>query len=142
MRIYPDHTIFIQFGQLIILLLFFNFFLFRPILNALKKRQGTIDSLTAQGKSDREEAEGLGKAYDEKLKEKRLPIVEEKEGLVRQTHAASMKIVEEAREELAGELAKVKDACKREAQAALDSLKAESDRLVPEVVTKIMARGR
>ena len=141
MHIYPDSTIFIQFGQLIVLLVFFNFLLFRPILNALKKRQGTIDSLDAQGKADREEAEGMGRAYDERLKEKRLPVLEEKEGLVRQTHAASMKIVEEAREELAGELAKVKDLCKREAQDALVSLKAQSGRLVPEIVAKIMGRG-
>jgi F-type H+-transporting ATPase subunit b len=142
MQIYPDYTIFIQFGQFVILLILFNFLLFRPILNALKKRQGAIDSLAAEGASDRQEAEGLGKAYDEKLKERKLPILEEKEGLVRQTHAASMKIVEEAREELAGELAGVKDACRREADLALVSLKAESERLVPEVVAKIMAGGR
>ena len=142
MQIYPDYTIFIQFGQVLVLLVFFNFFLFKPILKALKKRQGTIDSLAARGQSDRQEAEGMGKAYDEKLKEKKLPILEEKEGLVKQTHTASMKIVEEAREELAGELASVKDACKREAEVALVSLKAESERLIPEVVAKIMARGR
>jgi len=141
MQIYPDYTIFIQFGQILVLLVFFNFLLFKPILNALKKRQGTIDSLAAKGESDRQEAEGLGKSYDEKLKEKKLPILEEKEGLVRQTHAASVKIVGEAREELAGELASVKDACKREAEVALVSLKAQSERLIPEVVAKIMARG-
>ena len=141
MQIYPDQTIFIQFGQILVLLVFFNFLLFKPILNALKKRQDTIDSLDAQGKSDREEAEGMGKTYDEKLKGEGLPILAEKEGLVRQTHAASMKIVEEAREELAGELANVKDACKREAEVALVSLKAQSERLIPEVVAKIMARG-
>ncbi|HUJ68973.1 MAG TPA: hypothetical protein VLW86_05595 [Syntrophorhabdales bacterium] len=141
MQIYPDQTIFIQFGQILVLLVFFNFLLFKPILNALKKRQDTIDSLDAQGKSDREEAEGMGKTYDEKLKGEGLPILAEKEGLVRQTHAASMKIVEEAREELAGELAKVKDSCKREAQEALESLKLQSERLVPEVVAKIMGRG-
>ena len=141
MQIYPDSTIFIQFGQLIVLLLVFNFLLFRPILSALKKRQGTIDSLDAQGKADGEEAEGMGRAYEERLKERRLPVLEEKEGLVRQTHAASMKIVEEAREELAGELAKVKETCRREAQDALVSLKSQSERLVPEIVAKIMGRG-
>jgi F-type H+-transporting ATPase subunit b len=141
MQIYPDFTIFVQFGQFLVLLIVFNFLLFRPILNALNKRQGAIDSLAARGASDRQEAEGLGKAYDEKLKEGRLPILDEKDGLVRQTHAASMKIVEEAREELAGELAGVKEACRREAELALQSLKAESKRLIPEVVAKIMGRG-
>ena len=75
MQIYPDYTIFIQFGQILVLLVFFNFLLFKPVLNALKKRQDTIDSLAVKGESDRQEAEGLGKSYDEKLKEKKLPIL-------------------------------------------------------------------
>ena len=142
MQIYPDYTIFIQFGQILVLLTLFNFLLFKPILNAFKKRQGTMDSLAARAQDGRREAEDMGKAYEEELKEKKLPIEEEREGLVRQTRATSMKIVEEAREELALELAKVKDACRAEAEKALESLKAATGRLSAEVVAKIMTRGR
>jgi F-type H+-transporting ATPase subunit b len=142
MQINPDYTILIQFGQLMVLLIIFNFLLFKPILNALKKRQGTIDSLVGKTEDYRLEAEGMGKAYDEKLKEKKLPILEERDSLLKQTQAASMKVVEEARQELAGELAKVKDTVRREAEASLESLRAESDRLAKEVVAKIMTRGR
>ncbi len=142
MQINPDYTILIQFGQLMVLLIIFNFLLFKPILKALNKRQGTIDSLVGKAEDYRHEAEGMGKAYDEKFKEKRLPILEERESLLKQTQAASMKVVEEARQELAGELAKVKDTVKREAEESLESLRAESDRLATEVVAKIMTRGR
>lgn len=113
MQINPDYTILIQFGQLMVLLIIFNFLLFKPILKALNKRQGTIDSLVGKAEDYRHEAEGMGKAYDEKFKEKRLPILEERESLLKQTQAASMKVVEEARQELAGELAKVKDTVRR-----------------------------
>jgi len=142
MQISPDYTIFIQFGQFIVLLILFNFLLFKPILNALNKRQGTIDNMAARAQDDRLEAEGMGKAYDEKLKEKKLPILEERESIVRETHALSMKVVEDARQELARDLAKVKDLSKAEAEKALVSLMAESDRLSAEVVGKIMTRGR
>jgi len=142
MQISPDYTIFIQFGQFIVLLILFNFLLFKPILNALNKRQGTIDNIAARAQDDRLEAEGMGKAYDEKLKEKKLPILEERESIVRETHALSMKVVEDARQELARDLAKVKDLSKAEAEKALVSLMAESDRLSAEVVGKIMTRGR
>ncbi len=142
MQISPDYTIFIQFGQFIVLLILFNFLLFKPILNALNKRQGTIDNIAARAQDDRLEAEGMGKAYDEKLKEKKLPISEERESIVRETHALSMKVVEDARQELARDLAKVKDLSKAEAEKALVSLMAESDRLSAEVVGKIMTRGR
>ena len=39
MQIYPDYTIFIQFFQILVLLVFFNFLLFKPVLDALKKRR-------------------------------------------------------------------------------------------------------
>ena len=56
--------------------------------------------------------------------------------------APGMKMIEEARQELAEELLKVKDTVKAEADRALEALKADSDRLASEVVEKIMKRGR
>jgi F-type H+-transporting ATPase subunit b len=141
MDIYPNSTIFVQFAQLLVLLILFNFLLFKPILNALKKRQGTLESLAAKGEGNRHEAEGLGRAYEERLKEGKLPITEERDGLLREAHAASMKAIEEARQELAVELAKVKDTVKMEADRALVALEGASDRLASEVVGKIMKRG-
>jgi F-type H+-transporting ATPase subunit b len=142
MQIYPDYTILIQFGQILVLLVLFNFLLFKPILNALGKRQEAIESLAARAKEERREAEEREKTYEERLKEGKLPVAEERDGLVKEAASASMKVIEEARQELAGELAKVKDAVRAEADEALAALKADSDRLASEVVEKIMKRGR
>jgi F-type H+-transporting ATPase subunit b len=142
MQIYPDYTIFIQFFQFLILLILFNFLLFRPVLNAFKKRQAAIDSLSAKAEDNRHEAEGLGKTYDEQLKGQKLPVMEERDALLKQAASASMKMIEEARQELAEELVKVKDSVKAEADRALEALKVDSDRLASEVVEKIMKRGK
>jgi len=53
-----------------------------------------------------------------------------------------MKVIEEARRELAGELAKVKETVKKEAGKTLDALLGESDRLAVEILQKITKRGK
>jgi F-type H+-transporting ATPase subunit b len=141
MQVYPNATILFQFLQILALVILLNFLLFKPILKALKKRQETVRSLGDQAEGRRREAEGMGKAYDESMKGRKTPILEERDGLLKQTHAASMKVIEEARRDLTEELAKVKDGVRREAEKALQALKVESDALAGEIVKKIMKRG-
>ena len=74
MQIDPDLTIFIQFLQFLVLLILFNFLLFKPVMKALKKRQGAIDSLAAKAEENRHEAEVMGKTYEEQLREQKLPV--------------------------------------------------------------------
>ena len=78
----------------------------------MKKRRTAIDSLVGKAEDNRQEAEVLTKTYEEKLKERKLPIMEQREAALKEAHAASMKIIEEARRELAEELAKVKETVK------------------------------
>ena len=52
-----------------------------------------------------------------------------------------MKIIEEARKELAEELAKVRESVKTEGRKTLDALIGESDRLALEIATKITGRS-
>ncbi len=70
-----NHTIIIQFLNFLVLLFLLNFLLFKPILNALKKRQTVIKSLADKAEGNKQEAESLGKTYDESIKEKRKPIM-------------------------------------------------------------------
>ena len=141
MDIYPNSTIFIQFLQFFVLLIILNFLLFKPVMNALKKRQETLKAMAAKAEDNQHEAEGLGKTYEERLKEQKLPIVEERDGLMREAHSSSMKLIEEARQELAEELNKVKETVRTEAEKALEALKADSGRLASVVAEKIMRRS-
>ncbi len=136
-----NYTILIQFFNFLVLLILLNFLLFKPILNALKKRQATLTALSEKAETSRQEADTLGRTYEEGLKQKKQPILEERESTLKEAHAASMKVIEEARHDLTEELAKVKDAVKTEAQKTLEALKAESDRLSGEIVQKILKRS-
>jgi F-type H+-transporting ATPase subunit b len=141
MDVFPDKTILYQFAQILLLLILLRFLLFKPILGVLKKRRETLQSLGDSAEGKRREAEGMGKAYEESLKERRTPILQERDALLKQARAASMKVIEEARQDLTKELAKVKEAVRGEAEKASETLRAQSDGLAREIAAKIMRRS-
>jgi F-type H+-transporting ATPase subunit b len=141
MQIYPDWTIFIQFGQFLVLLILLHFLVFKPVLAALKRREDTVRSLAQKGEGTAQDAESISRAYEEGLKGRKMPILAERDNTLRESHAASMKVIEEARSDLAVELAKVKGGVRQEVAKTMESLKGQSDALVGEIVQKIMSRG-
>jgi len=107
----------------------------------LKKRQDVIQSLWQRVQFVKDEADGLGRAYDDGSKERRRPVLEQKDSVLKEANAASMKVIEEARAELTGELAKIRVSVRQEADRTLASLKGEVDRLSMEIVKKVLRRG-
>jgi len=136
-----NYTLLIQFFQLLLLLVLLNFLLFKPILRGLAKRRTTIESLAGRVDKSKQDADDLARTYEESFKEKKLPIAAKSEALLKEAHAASMKVVEEARQDLAQDLAKVKQRVGEEAHKTLEALLAESGRLGAEVAQKILKRG-
>jgi F-type H+-transporting ATPase subunit b len=134
-------TLLYQFANLIVVMILLNLFFFKPILAVLKRRRDGLQALSEKAESGKAEIEGMGKAYDDRLKEKKLPIVQLRDAQLKDTHGASMKVIEEARKELTEELAKVKDAVKKEAGKTLEALRGESARLSDEIVQKLVKRG-
>jgi len=136
-----DQTIVYQFLNLLIMLVLLNLLLFKPILSAIKNRQSAIQSLCEKAEAGQAEIESYAKAYEEHLKEKKRPITEERDSLLKDAQSASMKVIEAARQDLTQELSKVKDTVRAEADKALAALSAESDRLSSEIVEKLIKRS-
>ncbi len=136
-----DYTLFVQFAQLLIVLILLHFLVFKPFLRSLGKRQETIASLAKEARGSSEGVETLTKAYDERLKERKAPILADREHALRDTHKSSMDLVEKARADLADELAKVKGRVASEVADTTARLKAESDAFAGRIIEKIMKRG-
>jgi F-type H+-transporting ATPase subunit b len=136
-----NYTIFIQFANFLVLLILLQFLLFRPILNGLRKRKNVLDSLAMRIDQLRGDAVTLGRTYDEGVKEKKRPILDQRESALKDVHADSMKIIEGARQRLSAELEQIKGKVRSEADEALKSLTEKTDQLSAEVVAKIMKRG-
>jgi F-type H+-transporting ATPase subunit b len=136
-----NYTIFIQFANFLVLLILLQFLLFRPVLSTLQKRKNALNALAARVEQLRTDATALGRTYDESAKEKKRPILDQRESVLKEAHASSMKIIEEARHRLTAELEKIKGTVRTEADQALKSLTEKTGQLAAEVVAKIMKRG-
>jgi F-type H+-transporting ATPase subunit b len=136
-----NYTILIQFANLLILLILLNIFLFKPVLKALSKRDTTISSLFGKSQDIREDLGNLERSYDEKIKERKRPILESKDALLNEARTNSMHIIENTRAELSDELTRSKAEIEQESRKVYDSLNMEVERLSTEVAQKILKRS-
>lgn len=135
-----NYTILVQFANFLILLILLNFFLFKPVLKALSRRRAYMQSLSDKVQEENRQATETEKSYEDSARERRRPILDQRETTVKEAQAASMKVIEEARRELTSELDKMKERVKAESDAALQRLSGEADRLSQEVVARILRR--
>jgi F-type H+-transporting ATPase subunit b len=136
-----NYTLLVQFLNLLILLILLNFLLFRPVLNALNKRRAFMQALADKVQEEEKQATDLTKSYEDATKERRRPILEQRDTTVKEAQTASMKVIEEARQELTIDLEKMKERVRTESSAALQRLLGEADRLSREVVQKVLKRS-
>jgi F0F1-type ATP synthase membrane subunit b/b' len=111
------------------------------VLTALKKRKDALNCLAKRVEQLLGDAATLGRTYDERAKEKKRPILEQRESSLKEAHEGSMKIIEEARQRLTAELEQIKGTVKTEADQALQSLAQKTSQLSAEVVAKVIKRG-
>ena len=141
MSIVPDITIFYQFANFLIVLIFLNIFLFKPILGALKKRQQTIQSLVQGVEGTRKQTQDFEKQYEDVSNEKKRPILENKDATIAEANAGAVKIIEKTRSEMAQELARVKVEIESEGKKVYETLRTDVDRLSRSVAEKILQRS-
>lgn len=136
-----NSTLLIQFFNFLILLILLNFLLFKPVLKALDKRSTALGAVFEKADHLKEDVKQLEKSYDEGMKERKKPILEQKDLALAEAHKTSMHLIEQARVELSVELEKVKGDVEKESKKASDALKAEVGKLSTEVAEKILRRS-
>jgi F-type H+-transporting ATPase subunit b len=136
-----NYTLIIQFFNFLILLVLLNFLLFKPVLKVLEKREKTISSLTEGVQTAGDDAKSLEKMYEEGVKEKRRPILDENKTALLEANNTSMRIIEKARTELSGELSKIRADIGNESARVFDALRSEVDKLSAEAAEKILKRS-
>lgn len=141
MSIIPDSTIVYQFLNFIIILVFLNFFLFKPVIGALKKREGTIQSLAERVEKAKQDAKDFERQYDEATHARKKPILESKDAALSEANTGATKLIEQARLELTEELSKIKGEIETEGKRVYETLRADVDRLSGDVAAKILRRS-
>lgn len=77
-----DYTLIIQFVNFLLLLILLKFLLFDPILTVMRKRESTITSLSILTEERVREAERMKELYEQALRQRIAPILEEKDLLL------------------------------------------------------------
>jgi F-type H+-transporting ATPase subunit b len=136
-----NYTLLIQFLNFLILLVILNFLLFKPMLKALDRRQEAIAASSEKVKSVGDVTKHLEASYEESSREKRRPILEARDAVLAEAHGSSMKTIELARNELSGELTRIRSEIAKDSQKAFQDLKQDVDRLSMEAAEKIVGRS-
>ena len=136
-----DYTLLIQFANILILLVIFKFFLFKPVLHALDKREKTITTLFENVQGVKTETAQLEKSYEERTKERKKPILESRDSSMAEAHRVSTGIIEKARKDLSEELARLKAEIETESAKVRTALIADVERLSAEAAEKILRRS-
>ncbi len=141
MTIAFDYTLLIQFFNVLILMILLNMFLFKPVLRALNKRENTIGSLFGKVDGAKQEADKLEKSYEDIMKEKKRPILEQRDATLTEAHSMSTGIIEQARKELSDELGRLRSQIEKDSKQVYDTLKGDVERLGAEAAEKILRRS-
>ena len=136
-----DITILYQFANFLILLIILNFLLFKPVLGALKRREGTINSLAERVEKAKQDSKSFEKRYDEVTREKKKPILDSKDAALSEANTGATKVIEKARLELTEELSRMKGEIEIEGKRVYATLRADVDKLSSEVAVKILKRS-
>ena len=136
-----DITILYQFANFLILLIILNFLLFKPVLGALKRREGTINSLAERVEKAKQDSKSFEKQYDEVTREKKKPILDSKDAALSEANTGATKVIEKARLELTEELSRMKGEIEIEGKRVYATLRADVDKLSSEVAVKILKRS-
>ncbi len=136
-----NYTLIIQFLNFLILLVLLNFLLFKPVIKILGKREGTINSLTEGVQSAGDGAKNLEKMYEEGIKEKRRPILDENKDAILEANNTSMRLIEKARNQLSEELSRIREDIAKDSTTVFDTLRGEVDKLSAEAAEKILKRS-
>ncbi len=136
-----NYTLLIQFANFLILLIILNFMLFKPMLRALDRRQEAMTASSDKAKSIGDVTKQLETSYEETSREKRKPIAEARDAIIAEAQGKSMKAIEEARNELAGELTRIRSEIAKDSRQAFENLKQDVDRLSLEAAEKIVGRS-
>ncbi len=133
-------TLFIQIIAYFILLYLLNRLLYKPVMEVIEKRRAKTEG-TLKDASDIEKdvEEGL-EAYKERLKEETAKAQEARSAIKKEALEKEKELLEGARKEAQGEIARMKTELEKSKHSALETLKVEAKKLSSTIAEKVLER--
>ena len=136
-----NHTLFIQLVNFLIMVLFLHFFLFKPIMEVVERRNGKMNSMKNDTAKFLQNAEKAVENYEKKLEE----MKKVSSGILHAARQEAMeqqeKILREAREKFTEQIDKAKGEIENQSKKALETLHKEAGKISSSVAQKILGRS-
>lgn len=136
-----DKSIFIQFVNFVLLVFILNALLFRPIRQAMKKREEKISEDRGEAKRLDQEAEIRLNKWNKGLEEARKAGLERQEQLRKEGKDEERVIISKMRKEVEDHLEKMRAEMAKDTEAARATLKTEAETFSVEIAEKILGRS-
>ena len=133
-----DYTLLIQFANFLLLLIFLKFFLFDPVLSVMRQRESTLSSLSLSKEERLMEAERKRQAYEEALRQKKVPILEERDLLLLEEKKRVEAFLEREKAEIQKELSNLREELKRQERRMIEGLQPQVERLSQGLAGRIL----
>jgi F-type H+-transporting ATPase subunit b len=136
-----DNTIFIQGGIYLALIVILNPLLFKPWLEAQKRRHDSIEGAFDKAKRLKNDAAILSEEYDQKIAEARDRARDHRSKVRREEEGKQADKLGGIRDEATKKLEAERSRIAKESEAARQALSGRVDELANEITTKVLGRA-
>lgn len=136
-----DYSILIQIGNFILLLIFLNIIVYRPIRGILNKRKQEIESNEKITDEWTRKADKFSDEIEESMSETRKEGLNEKAGLKDEGHVKEKELLQEAYSLVDDKIEKMKKEIREKVNQARESLQSELEAFSHELAEKILGRS-
>lgn len=133
-------TIIMQWGNLLILMLLFKKFLFKPVMSILKAREDEIQNMYADAQSHLDSANKLEKEYNEKINSARGEAEEIVKNAVKTAKTSSEEIISDAKEKADAIFERANEKIELERKAAVNDAKNSISDMAITIAEKVIER--
>lgn len=136
-----DWTLFLQFGNFIVLLALLHFLLYRPLLRIMEERRQATEGGHQRARDLEDEIQSKMKAYREKLHQAKTSANEERAAMRAAATEEEARILGEAQKKSVQQIKGVRDEVSKQASKARESLRGEAEDLAKQVASKVLGRS-
>lgn len=135
-----DATLLVQLVAFLLLLVFMNVLLFKPLLRLLEARKGRVEGTLAAARQLEQETQRLVAEYEAKLQEAREQAASEREQLLQQAVSQTQVMLRDAAAEAEARLDEGRRAIARDVADAQVELRRQAEELAREIAQKLLGR--
>jgi len=136
-----NFTVWIQMINFIALIFILNFFLYKPVLKIVEKRNKKLEESDEEVKSLNETIENNMAKYEEKIRQARIEAAVERDKVQEEGSEEGKAIIGKVRDEISEKLGEFKGKLQDETDKARDVLRDQTRTIATEISEKVLGRG-